>query len=230
MSIPPRLARPRHQSFQSVIPARERSDREPEPVGSSSLDKPALRTDLKERRRLAFRQLPKAGEALAFRMPAELIELNPAIVAGYVPMRDEIEPGGVMSVFRQLGAQMALPAVLDKAGPLAFRAWDFGEPLVEGVWGTREPDPSTEVLSPDVVLVPLLGWSHGGGRIGYGAGFYDRTLAALRSEAQEKDGRVTAVGLGFEVQRVWDMPVEPHDQPLDWIVTESAAYRVKPTP
>ncbi len=183
------------------------------------MDKGQLRAELKVRRARAFEQASKAGEAMASRVPAELADTKPAVVAGYAPMRDEIETGGVMAVFRQLGARLCLPAVVEREGPLEFRAWDFGQPLEEGLFGVRTPLASAETVRPDLVLVPLLGWSHEGGRIGYGAGHYDRTLAALRAQ-----GSVRAVGLGFEVQRVWDLPVEPHDEPLDWILTESAAY------
>ena len=185
----------------------------------ATADKAALRAELKLRRARAYAQLPKAGEALATRLPLDVIEAKPKIVAGYVPIRDEMEPGGAMAVLRHSGARLCLPVVTGKDAPLAFRAWDFGQPLIEGAHGIRIPGEDAETVAPDLLLVPLLGWSQEGGRIGYGAGHYDRTLAALRAA-----GPVIAVGLAFETQRVWDLPQEPHDQPLDWIVTESAAY------
>lgn len=182
-------------------------------------DKTALRAELKRRRARAAEQLPKAGEAAAARLPEALLEQKPQRVAGYVPMGAEMEPGSILFRFRQLGAKLCLPVTPPKQGPLIFRAWDFGAPLQPGPFNTHHPRDNAPVVTPDLIVVPLLGWSHEGGRLGWGQGHYDRTLAALRA-----DGPVIAAGLGFEVQRVWDLPQEPHDQPLDWILTESAAY------
>lgn len=184
-------------------------------------DKAALRKALKDKRAQAYRQLPKAGDALASRLPEALFDPAPTCVAGYVPIHSEISPGETLALFRSAGVQLALPAVTGPDTPLTFRAFDFGQPLVDTPLGIAEPEASAPTRRPDVVLVPVLGWSHDGGRLGYGAGYYDRTLGELRAR-----GSVIAVGLAFEVQRVWDLPLEPHDQPLDWIITESAAYDV----
>ncbi len=189
-------------------------------------DKTALRATLRARRARAAAQLPKAGEALAWRVPGALLETRPAVVAGYAPFGDEIEPGGALYRFHQVGARLALPVVVEEGAPLIFRAWAFGDPLEEGAYGIPAPSPTAEAVTPDLVLVPLVGWSQDGARLGSGKGFYDRTLAGLRALGPRPDGSppVTAVGLGFEVQRVWALPTERHDEPLDWIITESAAY------
>ncbi len=183
------------------------------------MDKSALRAELKRRRARAAAQLPKAGEALAARVPNALLELKPAIVAGYVPIGDEIEPGAALYRFRQAGARLALPVIHLQTKALSFRAWDFGQTLKPGPFQIPQPTEEAETLTPDLLLIPLLGWSQEGGRLGWGQGHYDRSLTPLRAA-----GAVTAVGLGFECQRVWDLPQEPHDEPLDWILTESAAY------
>lgn len=195
-------------------------------IAGPSMDKAALRAELKARRARAAAQLAKAGEALAWRVPAALLERNVTVAAGYAPFGDEIEPGGALFRFRQAGARMALPVVVAEGAPLIFRAWSFGEPLEPGAYGVPAPPESAEQVTPDLVLVPLLGWSQDGARLGSGKGFYDRTLAGLRAAGPRPDGAppVTAVGLGFEAQRVWGLPVERHDEPLDWIITESAAY------
>lgn len=183
--------------------------------------KRALRASLREARTREAQQNPKAGEALAFRFPDHVLAGRGEVVAGYAPMRDEIEPGGVMARCRAAGARLALPAAERGEGPLQFRIWAFGDPLIEDDFGVRAPSPDAEETFPDLVLVPLLGFDHFGGRIGYGAGHYDRTLAALRAKKS-----IVAAGLAYEVQRVARIPSEPHDQALDWIVTESAAYEV----
>lgn len=189
----------------------------------ASPDKSALRKALKARRARAYAELAKGGEAAAYRVPPALLDPVPKIVAGYAPIRDEFEPGGVLAVFRQRGARLALPVVPGAQSPLMFRVWDFGQPLNTNALGIREPTAKAVEVTPDLVIVPCLGWSQDGVRLGYGKGHYDRTLAGLRA-----NGAVTAVGLAFEAQRVWDLPAEPHDQPLDWVITESAGYAVAP--
>lgn len=184
-------------------------------------DKAALRRRLKTARAREARQNPKAGEALAYRLPDALLGGKGAVVAAYAPMREEIEPGGAMARCRAAGARLALPATTDPAAPLEFRAWDFGEPLAEDALGVPAPLDTAQSVRPDLLFVPLVGFDQFGGRLGYGAGCYDRTLADLRGQKP-----ILAVGLAYEVQRVTRLPREPHDQALDWIVTESAAYEV----
>lgn len=191
----------------------------------------AVATDLKQQKKVLRAQLlaarareakenPKAGHALAARFPADLLPGPGQVISGFAPFPDEIDPSGILAKARARGAQMALPVVIKKGERLTFRAWDWGQPLEEGVWGIQVPLASAPVVEPDVLIVPLLGFDHRGGRLGFGGGFYDRTLADLRSKKP-----VLAVGVAFEVQRVFEIPLEPTDQPLDWIVTEAAAYR-----
>ncbi|MFD2814344.1 5-formyltetrahydrofolate cyclo-ligase [Paracoccus aerius] len=98
--------------------------------------------------------------------------------------------------------------------PLVFRQWQ-GEPLVPGPFGTFHPAESQPVLTPQVLIVPLVGFDRQGNRIGYGGGYYDRTLQLLR-----RSGPVAAIGLAFAVQQLPAIPAEPFDQPLDLIVTD----------
>ena len=108
-----------------------------------------------------------------------------------------------------------MPVVAGRGKPLVMRAWAWGESLGSGVWGIREPKPEAAEVEPDILLVPLLAFDRLGHRIGYGAGYYDRTIAHLRSRKP-----VTAVGLAFAAQEVPTVPVTPRDAPLDLVLTE----------
>ncbi len=192
---------------------------------TSSPDLERLKAELRERLKAARArealQVPKAGAALAGRFPDALLPSAGQVLAAYAPFGDEMDPSGVMARARAQGAALALPVVVKKGEPLVFRQWDFGQPLEAGVWGIKAPPASAPAVAPDVLLAPLLGFDHFGGRLGYGGGFYDRTLKALRARKP-----IVAVGVAYEVQRLPEVPVGPEDEPLDWIVTEAAAYPV----
>lgn len=138
-------------------------------------------------------------------------------VSGYWPIRTEVDPRPAMGALAALGP-VALPVVVG-AAPLAFRRWRPGDPLVPGAFGAPIPE-ADERLTPRVLIVPLLAFTRAGGRLGYGGGHYDRTLAAARAR-----GPVLAVGLAFAAQEVEAIPLEPTDQPLDMVVTEAGAIR-----
>ena len=110
----------------------------------------------------------------------------------------------------------ALPVTVSRAAPLTFRRWRPGEPTVPGEMNIPEPPPEVPEVEPDLLFVPLSAFDRRGHRIGFGAGHYDRTLARLRAK-----GRVTAVGIAYSVSEVPRAPDEPHDQRLDYILTES---------
>jgi 5-formyltetrahydrofolate cyclo-ligase len=109
-----------------------------------------------------------------------------------------------------------LPVVTGRGKPLIMRAWSFGQPLASGVWGIREPLADAPEVLPVVLLVPLLAFDRHGHRIGYGAGYYDMTITALRAQK-----RVTAVGLAFAAQEIERVPTTPHDARLDLVLTEN---------
>ena len=138
-----------------------------------------------------------------------------AMVAGYWPLSDEIDPLPLMRALAGRGCGLALPVVVQKAAPLEFRVWEPEGILEPGPHGTRHPPSSAPVVIPDVVLVPLLAFDRRGFRLGYGGGYYDRTLARLR-----RDGPVAAIGLAFAVQEVDEVPAGPWDQSLERIATE----------
>ena len=147
-----------------------------------------------------------------------------AIVSGFSPLKSEINPVPLMRRLSDAGARLALPVVAGKGKPLIMRAWAFGEPLDSGVWGIREPKPEAPEVAPDILLVPLLAFDRSGNRIGYGAGYYDMTIAKLRALKP-----VVAVGIAFAVQEIPSVPVTPRDARLDLVLTEREVIDLRGT-
>jgi len=143
------------------------------------------------------------------------------ILAGYWPMSSELDVRPVLVALDRIGVLMTLPEVAAKNRPLRFRAWRPDEPLVEGGHNTYHPLVSAPLMRPDVVLVPLLAFDRRGYRLGWGGGYYDRTLEVLR-----KTGTCVAIGVAYGVQEVERMPSDEFDQPLDWIITEQEAIKI----
>lgn len=173
-------------------------------------DKAALRAQA-----LAARARGGDQDALTRHLAAALAPHRCQVLSGYWPMRGEADPRPAMEAH---DAPLCLPVVPGKAVPLVFRQWRPGEALVPGPFGTFHPAESQPVLLPSVLIVPLAGFDRQGNRIGYGGGYYDRTLQLLREK-----GRVTAIGLAFAVQELPEIPADPFDQPLDVIVTDAGA-------
>ena len=139
------------------------------------------------------------------------------VLAGYMPMRTEIDPLPAMAAH---GGVVGVPVIPGEAQPLVFHRWHPGARMVAGAFGALVPEASEEVV-PEVLIVPLLAFDRAGYRLGYGGGFYDRTLEGLRAR-----GPVTAIGFAFAAQEVDRVPTEPTDQKLDLIVTERGVIRV----
>jgi 5-formyltetrahydrofolate cyclo-ligase len=138
-----------------------------------------------------------------------------ACVSGFMPLKSEISPLPLMRKLADAGAQLALPVVAGRGKPLIMRAFAFGDALVSGVWGIREPKPEAPEVFPDLLLVPLLAFDRQGSRIGYGAGYYDLTIAALRARKT-----IVAAGIGFAAQEQANVPTGPRDARLDLVLTE----------
>jgi 5-formyltetrahydrofolate cyclo-ligase len=136
------------------------------------------------------------------------------VLAGYMPMRTEISPLAAMRAHAVTGA-VSVPVIQAKAQPLRFARWTPDGTMVAGEFGAQVPG-HLEWVEPAVLIVPLVAFDRRGGRLGYGGGFYDRTLAGLRAR-----GPVLAVGFAFAAQEAEALPLEATDQPLDLIVTES---------
>ncbi len=176
-----------------------------------------------ERERLiALRQaLPVAdrrrwGERIAAGLRALLAE-RPGILGVYWPFRGEFDPRPLIDRAVAEGRGVALPVVVDKRGPLEYRAWRPGEPLVDGVWHIPVPE-KREIVTPAIVLAPVVGFDPAGYRLGYGGGYFDRTLAALSP-------RAWAIGIGFAVQELATIYPQPFDVAMDLIVTETGTRR-----
>jgi 5-formyltetrahydrofolate cyclo-ligase len=183
---------------------------------------PALKADLRRAAQALRDALPgaarlEAAQAIAARgLP---VAVAPgAVVSGFSPLRSEISPLPLMRRLADAGAQLALPVVVGRGQPLLMRAWAFGAPLASGVWGIREPPPDAPEVLPDILLVPLLAFDRTGHRLGYGAGYYDMTIARLRAIK-----RVRAIGVAFAAQEIAAVPVTPRDARLDLVLTEHEA-------
>jgi 5-formyltetrahydrofolate cyclo-ligase len=137
------------------------------------------------------------------------------VVSGFMPFKSEINPLPLMKKLADAGARLALPAIAGRGRPLIMREYKFGEPLAAGQWGIREPKPDAPEVAPDILLVPLLAFDRLGFRLGYGAGYYDMTIAALRARKP-----VTAIGLAYAAQEVPKVPTTPRDARLDLVLTE----------
>lgn len=153
---------------------------------------------------------------------SELIEIGFAplyggVVGLYWPYKGEYDARHVVRSWRQQGTTTALPEVVEKAHPLRFRKWWPGAPMRSGVYDIPVPD-GTLVLRPDVVIVPMNGFDGRGYRLGYGGGYFDRTLATL-------ERKVLAIGVSYELLRLPTIHPQAHDIPMDFVVTETGIYR-----
>ncbi len=153
------------------------------------------------------------GQAIEARLRALLTE-RPGITLGvYWPFQAEFDPRPVIDWLIAQGSAVALPAVVDKKGPLEYRAWRPGEALVDGVWNIPIPLKG-DIVIPQAVLAPLVGFDRDCYRLGYGGGYFDRTLAALSP-------RPLAIGVGFELSQIETIYPQPFDIPMDVMVTEA---------
>src|SRR5262249_32624593 len=142
------------------------------------------------------------------------------LVSAFAALPNELNVWPLLRQLNGAGVPLALPAVAAKGHPLVFRAWMPGDAMDKGVWDISEPKADKPVLEPDILLVPLLAFDAQGGRLGYGGGFYDRTLAGLRARKP-----AVAVGLAHDGQRVDAVPHLDHDQRLDRGLTPSRPSR-----
>lgn len=168
-------------------------------------------------RKAAFARRQLAFEAANAAQSAYLSEVLAGYrgvpLSGYAPMRSEIDPLPALAEAAAHGP-VGMPVIKAKATPLDFRQWTPGCAMIEGTFGAFIPE-SGPWIEPEIVVLPLVAFDRKGGRLGYGGGFYDRTLERLRAR------RATlAIGFAFAAQEAEDLPLEPTDQPLDMIVTE----------
>jgi len=157
---------------------------------------------------------PDAGAELLRHWPNAGVRSG--VVAAYIPLHTEIDIWPLIYALADAGHGLALPRIRRKARPLEFRTFTIGDKLQRGPYGTKEPKRGAHIIVPDVVLVPLLAYARDGARLGYGGGYYDRTLSALR-----RKGKIFACGVAFSGQEVPTLPTDAHDQKLDGVLTET---------
>ncbi|QIE54676.1 5-formyltetrahydrofolate cyclo-ligase [Pikeienuella piscinae] len=183
-------------------------------------EKTALRREISARRKAAHEARDRRDPAANARLLALIGDAAGRVVAGYRPIRSEIDPTAAMTALHEAGARVAAPVIAETATPLRFREWTPCAAMTEGPFGAMIPE-SGDWLEPEILVVPLLGWDRAGGRLGYGGGFYDRTLAALRAG---KGAR--AIGFAYAAQEIAAAPAGPFDQRLDAVVTENEVVRI----
>jgi len=157
-----------------------------------------------------------AGERIAVGIQ-EILAERPGVLGVYWPFRAEFDPRPFIDALVAAGRSVALPVVIDKRGPLEYRAWAPGEPLIAGVWDIPIPE-KRDIAVPATVLAPFVGFDRASYRLGYGGGYFDRTLAALSP-------RPLAIGVGFAAQEIATIYPQSFDIPMDAIVTEGGTRR-----
>jgi 5-formyltetrahydrofolate cyclo-ligase len=162
-----------------------------------------------------------AGEALRRRFLEAITVPDGAAVSGYWPVRSEIDTRPLLAALHEAGHVCGLPVIVRRGAALVFRRWQPGMDLLQRPFGLLEPGPEAGEVIPDVALVPLLAFDAAGRRLGYGGGYYDRTLAGLRRAGRE----VLAVGVAYAAQACDHVPADDGDERLDWVVTEQGAIR-----
>ncbi len=183
--------------------------------------KDQLRVEARAKRARFAAALPEFAQSIA-RFAGDVPLAPGAVLASYWPLRDEADPRRLAAEMAQRGHPIVLPSIVERNAQLTFRLWKEGDAVAPGLFGVHEPHATAPVREPAAIFVPLLAFDARGHRLGYGGGYYDRTLAALR-----RSGRtVLAVGIAYSGQEL-EAPFtdDHHDQPLDMIVTELGVRR-----
>lgn len=183
--------------------------------------KEVIRKEAADRRAALKSQIADLSLALAQQFLAQVPVPQNAVVSSYWAIGDEADPQVLESELRRRGHRIVMPRVAGRNQPLDFHLWETGAKLVRGGFGLSEPSRDWPKLNPDVLIVPMLAFDRAGYRVGYGAGYYDRTIRGLRAAKS-----VTAAGFAFAVQEFPELPHLAHDEKLDWIVTENGVRRI----
>jgi 5-formyltetrahydrofolate cyclo-ligase len=180
-----------------------------------------------EARKVAARVRKRAHEQVGLEASTQLAALRfpvvpvvgRSVVSAFFPYKTEIDTRGFLGRLAGDGWTTALPIVIALGEPLVFRRWLPGEPTVPGMWDIPQPTEDARVVEPDVLLVPMLAFDRQGYRLGYGGGFYDRTLETLRAKKT-----IVAIGVAYAAQEVDSVVRGAHDQPLDFVITEKEVF------
>ncbi|MEL6371832.1 MAG: 5-formyltetrahydrofolate cyclo-ligase [Pseudomonadota bacterium] len=200
-----------------------------------SPEKDLHRLRLKAERKNAKEARPDAPRHAAGNFMGSIPLPAECVVALYHPIGDELDTEPLLDALLEADHKIALPRVAGRKEPLTFHSFVPGDTLKKGKVGVMEPDRTAPEITPDIVVVPLLGFSTAGDRLGYGGGYYDRTLAALRDTVTDQSADpgdtpprpIIAVGYAYGAQQVDALPSGPLDQKLDWVVTERGSLRFK---
>jgi 5-formyltetrahydrofolate cyclo-ligase len=150
--------------------------------------------------------------------------LGTGIYAAYFPIRSELSPLDLLVRLAYLGCATALPVTPAEGQPLRFHRWAVGDRLVDGPYGTKQPPADQPLCRPDVILAPMLAFDSAGWRLGYGGGFYDRTLAALRGAGHH----LSVIGIAYDGQKLDKIPVGPYDMRLDAVLCLTGLFMSVP--
>lgn len=178
-----------------------------------------LRSEMQIRRQIAHGLVPNAAVLLRDQVLQNISFPKGSRIASYYNIGSEISPHLLVRTLRERGHTILLPVIENKMQPLKFRNYSSDHGLVPSWHGIMEPPLTAEIDEPDILFVPLLAFNHALYRLGYGGGYYDRTLAGLKSQKT-----TTAIGIGFECQLVDKLPVGSHDIRLDCVATEARLY------
>ena len=191
-------------------------------IGCRVTNKPSLRAQA-----LSARQgLPQALRSQAAQQLGQRLGLfippGASIIAGYRAINGEIDPQHGLSALEQAGHRICLPVIRRSGEALAFRQWSVGAPLQKGQYDIEVPADDAPECIPSILLVPLVAFDRSGHRLGYGAGYYDRTIAALR----QASNALQIIGVGYSMQQLEHIPAQAHDEKLDAIITEKESIIV----
>ena len=182
-------------------------------------DKARLRKRAKSgRAKLGIDNRAKYSRQIAQNFLSHVLPDPSGTIALYWPIGDEVDCRGLILSLRERGVQVALPTIVACDKPLVFRLFTGEEKLVSAPYGTKEPDMCSPIATPDIIALPLLAFDKTGARLGYGGGYYDRTIAGMKVVP-------TLAGLAFDAQELDFVPVSAHDMGLDMIITETGMRR-----
>ena len=168
---------------------------------------------IQQRLTITSEQRRDHSECIASRLDELVGDPSGLVISAYWPFRGEPDLRAWLDGVAERGARTALPVVIGRGQPLQFRLWRRGDPLERGVWNIPVPPSNAERVSPDVVIAPVVGFDNDGFRLGYGGGYFDRTLAAMPAKPR-------AIGVGYSQALLRTIYPQPHDIPMDFIVTE----------
>lgn len=191
--------------------------------GNLSVAKMACRKQAANKRAELASALPDAAVRLALHADYLTKNYGKGIYAGYMPIHSELSPLCLLKSLADLGCDLALPITPHAGQPLGFRRWHLGGQLDDGPFGTKQPPASNQACTPNIILAPMLAFDASGWRLGYGGGFYDRTVAGLRVINKE----VTMIGVAYDGQKLDKIPVGPYDMPLDAVLTPTGFFETE---